>query len=393
MVIHSIDDFDFNNQKVLLRADLNTVIESGKVKLSDRMIASAKTIKELLKKNAGVVILAHQGRPGKEDYMNSLNEHAKLLSKYVKVRYVDDVIGDVAVNAIKELKPGNAILLSNVRSLKEEFEPLKKKNILIKTLSPLFDIYVNDAFSVSHRKQTSVVGFAKKLPSCMGRLMEKEIDGLKHSSLKKHPVTYILAGFKPDDNIKLMESALKDNKVDNILTAGLFGQLCLVAKGYDLGTQKEFLEHQGVTKILPKLRSLIKKYSGKIKTPKDLAIDLHGKRKELNLNEFPSKFEVFDIGPKTLNKYLNILRKSNAIYMKGPTGYYHERRFSKSTKKIMKYIEKSNAYILIGGGHTVDALNKFRIRKKKINHITLSGGASIRFLAGEKLPGIEVLKC
>jgi len=392
MVIHSIDDFDFNNQRVLLRADLNAVVESGKVKLSDRMIASAKTIKELLKKNSSVVILAHQGRPGKEDYLKSLSEHAKLLSKYVKVKYVDDVIGEKAVNAIKELKPGNAILLSNVRSLKEEFEPLKN-NKLIKTLSPLFDIYVNDAFSVSHRNQISIIGFAKKLPSCMGRLMEKEIDGLKHSSLKKHPVTYMLAGFKPDDNIKLMESALKDNKVDYILTAGLFGQLCLVAKGHNLGTQNEFLEHQGVTRILPKLISLIKTYPGKIKTPKDLAIDMHGKRKELNLNEFPSKFEVFDIGSKTLNKYLNILKKSNAIYMKGPTGYYHERRFSNSTRKIMKCIEKSNAYILIGGGHTVDALNKFRIRKKKIDHITLSGGASIRFLAGEKLPGIEVLKC
>ena len=391
MVIHSIDDFDFKNKRVLLRVDLNTVIESGKVKVSDRMIESAKTIRELLKKKSSVVILAHQGRPGNDEYMKNLSKHAKLLSKYVKVDYVDDIIGEKAVKAIKELKPGKAILLANIRSLRDEFKPGNNK--IVKILLPLFDIFVNDAFSVSHRKHTSIVSFAKKLPNCMGRLMEKEIDGLKNTHMGTHPVTYVLAGFKPDDNIKLMEYALKHKKADKILTAGLFGQLCLIAKGYNLGTQNDFLKHQGVIGILPKLKKIIDTYGRKIKTPIDLAVDKNGKRLDIDIKELPSKFEVFDIGQKTLEKYLEILSKSKTIYMKGPTGYYHAKRFSKSTREILKHLENSDSYILIGGGHTVDALNKFKIKKNKIDHITLSGGASIRSLAGEKLPGIEVLEC
>ena len=167
----------------------------------------------------------------------------------------------------------------------------------------------------------------------------------------------------------------------------------MIAKGNDLGTQNHFLESQGVTHILPRLKKLIKEYNGKIKTPLDLAFDVNGKRKELELKELPSKYEVFDLGEKTIEKYLGILKKSKTIYMKGPTGYYHSKRFSKSTRAIFKEIESSKAHTLLGGGHTTDALSKFRINKRKINHISLSGGASVSYLAGEKLPGIEVLRC
>ena len=393
----TIDDFDFKDKKVLFRADLNTVIEHNKIKNSERIKEHVKTIKELLKKKASVVILAHQGSPGKKDYLPSMKQHAQLLKKYFKVEYVDDVIGARAVKAIKELKPGNVLLLSNVRNLKEEFAPSKSKiewktNKLVKTLFPLFDIYVNDAFSVSHRNQTSIVSFPKVLPSCAGRVMEKEISGMKNAHLGKKPITYILAGFKPDDNIKLMKYALKNNKVNKILTAGLLGHLFVIAKGYKLGAQEKYLKDNKVYSALPKIKSLLKKYPRKIIIPVDLAVDANKKRKEIKVKNFPSEYEVFDLGKETIKKYLDILKKSNTIYLKGPTGWYHEKRFGTSTKQILKFMEKTKSYTLIGGGHTNDAIDKYKINKKKMNHISLSGGASISYLAGEKLPGIEALK-
>ncbi|MCK5107664.1 MAG: phosphoglycerate kinase, partial [Nanoarchaeota archaeon] len=369
----------------------------NKIKNSERIKEHVKTIKELLKKKASVVILAHQGSPGKKDYLPSMKQHAQLLKKYFKVEYVDDVIGARAVKAIKELKPGNVLLLSNVRNLKEEFAPSKSKiewktNKLVKTLFPLFDIYVNDAFSVSHRNQTSIVSFPKVLPSCAGRVMEKEISGMKNAHLGKKPITYILAGFKPDDNIKLMKYALKNNKVNKILTAGLLGHLFVIAKGYKLGAQEKYLKDNKVYSALPKIKSLLKKYPRKIIIPVDLAVDANKKRKEIKVKNFPSEYEVFDLGKETIKKYLDILKKSNTIYLKGPTGWYHEKRFGTSTKQILKFMEKTKSYTLIGGGHTNDAIDKYKLNKKKMNHISLSGGASISYLAGEKLPGIEALK-
>jgi phosphoglycerate kinase len=386
----TIDDFDFKNKKVLFRADLNTVVENNKAKDSERIKAHAKTIKELLKKKAAVVIIAHQGRPGKKDYLPSMRQHAKLLKKYFDVKYVDDILGEKAIKAIKSLKPGKALLLSNIRNLKQEFKPGNNK--IVKTLSPLFDIYVNDAFSVSHRKQTSIVSFPKVLPSCAGRVMEKEINGMKNAHLGKKPITYILAGFKPDDNIKLMNYALKENKVSKILTAGLLGHLFLLAKGYKLGAQTDYLKKNDVYSALPKIKKLLKKYPRKIILPVDLAVDKNKKRKEIMVKDFPSEYEVYDLGKETIKKYINILKKSNTIYLKGPTGWYHEQRFEKSTKTILKFMEKTKAYTLLGGGHTNDAIDKYKINKKKLDHISLSGGASISYLAGEKLPGIEALK-
>ena len=153
----TLDDFDFKGKKVLLRSDLNSEIEKGKAIMSQRISESAKTIKELIKKKARVAVLAHQGRKGDPDF-TELKQHAELLNKLVKIKFVPDVSGEKAVSAIKKLKDGEAILLDNVRSLNEEMKP-DVSGLMVKTLAPLFDIYVNDAFSVSHRNQTSMVSF------------------------------------------------------------------------------------------------------------------------------------------------------------------------------------------------------------------------------------------
>ncbi|MGV8152548.1 MAG: phosphoglycerate kinase [Candidatus Nanoarchaeia archaeon] len=379
MKINTIDDFDFKEKRALLRTDINSDVVNGKVLMSERIKQAAITIKELVKKKAKLVIVAHQGTPKKEDFL-SLKKHAKLLNKFVKVKFVDDVIGEKAIRAIKNVKPGEAILLDNLRFVEDEFNPDKEDNSLIKAYKDLFDIYVNDAFSVCHRKQTSIVSFPKLFKSCIGRILEKEINALEKISVKG--AVYILGGAKPLDNIKL----LKGNKV---ISGGLFGQLCLIAKGKDLGYQNEYLKQELV--LTPEALEKLKGKMDNLQTPVDFAVNIKGKRKELDLKEFPSNYRIDDIGEKTIKEYSKIIKKAKAIYMKGPVGFASDKRFQKGTFAILKAVSKCKGFTLIGGGHLSDAIAASKIPEKKFSHISLSGGALLNYVAGEKLAGLEVL--
>ena len=189
----TLNDFNFKNTHVLLRTDLNSTIISGKVQDSERIKEAAITINELKRKKAKIIILAHQGQPGENDF-TSLRQHAKLLNKYAKVKFVQDIIGKRAKKAIQELKSGEALLLDNIRFVKDEFRPAKESNKLIATLAPLANIYVNDAFSVCHRNQVSLVSFPKYLPSCIGRLLEKEQSVQVTVKFRGREVTHVEVG-------------------------------------------------------------------------------------------------------------------------------------------------------------------------------------------------------
>jgi len=181
----TLSGFSFKGKRVLLRADINSDVVNGRVLVSERIKAASETIKELKRKKAKIVVIAHQGNPGKSDFI-SLKSHARHLNEYTKVKFVEDIIGKKAINAIEKLRNGEVLLLENIRFEKDEFKPEKgEKNKLVKKLVPLFDIYVNDAFSVCHRKHTSIVGFPKFLKSCSGRLLEKELFALKKIKIKK----------------------------------------------------------------------------------------------------------------------------------------------------------------------------------------------------------------
>jgi len=372
----TLSDFNFNNKRVLLRADLNSDVLNGRVLISERIKASVKTISELKKKKARIVIISHQGRPGKDDFL-SLRQHSNLLNKYTKVRFIPETIGKNAINAIKNIKSGEAILLENLRFLKDEFHPEKKDNNLVKKLFPLFDIYVNDAFSACHRNQTPIVSFPKYLKSCAGRLLESEINAIKKINLKK--TLFILGGAKPEDDMKL----LKGNEV---LACGLFGQLCVIAKGKNLGFQNKFLKDK--LHLIKKLKTKLKN----VETPVDFAVKINNKRKEFLLEEFPSKYEIFDIGKKTIEKFKKKIKKAKSVYMKGPAGFSTEKNFSLGTRSILNAITKSRAFSVIGGGHLSDTLERYKISKNRFNYVSLSGGALLRYLAGEKLPGLDALK-
>ncbi|MFH1521849.1 MAG: phosphoglycerate kinase [archaeon] len=383
MKIKTLKDFDVEGKRVLLRADLNSDNVGKRIILSERIIEASETVKELKKRKAKIVILAHQGNLGKENFL-SLKQHAKLLSKYTKVKFVEDVCGEKAISEIKNIKAGNAILLDNVRFVKDEFNPKKKNNVLLKNLSPLFDVFINDAFSVCHRNHTSIVGFPKKIPSsCIGSLAEAELKALEKISLKK--CVYILGGAKPESDIKL----LRGNKV---LACGLFGQMCLVAKGKNLGYQNKYLEKNAlVSGDYEGFKLKLKKKLKNVETPTDFAVVKNNKREEFLLEDFPLEYEIMDIGKNTIKKYVKEIKKAKAIYMKGPAGFSSDKKFAKGTVALLKAIASSRGFSLVGGGHLSDTIKKYKLPKKKFNHISLSGGALLSYISGEKLLGLGAL--
>ena len=393
--IKTLSDMNVKNKLVLLRSDLNSDIKEGKILPSVRIKQSAVTIKELLKQKAKVVIIAHQGRrdSASQDF-TSLYEHSKQLSKHVKVKYVNDVIGEIAREEISLLKPGQAILLDNIRFNKDEMSPQNKPNSLveffIKNKDFKFDYYINDAFSVCHRVQTSITEFPKHIPSVIGRVMERELEALENLRLGGANCLFILGGAKPEDNIKLLKSKNK------IITGGIFGQVCTLANGKNLGAQNKFLEKQIGKKELKDIIGKIKPSVKSLQTPLDFAVNKNKKRLELKLDQFPSEYEIFDIGKDTMRLYVEEISKAKAVYMKGPLGYCEDKKFSVGTVTILKEIAKltkqKKLFSLIGGGHLSNAFARAKLNEKHFSHVSLSGGALLSYIAGENLPGLEVLK-
>ncbi|HLC78030.1 MAG TPA: phosphoglycerate kinase [Candidatus Nanoarchaeia archaeon] len=379
-----IFDLDIKGKTILLREDINSDVVKGKVLLGERIKASAKVISDIKRKGARVVVIAHQGRSGEEDFV-SLKQHADFLNKITKIKFVDDIYGERAIKAIKNLKNGEAILLENLRFEKEETNP-SKGNVesvgkMVETLSRLCDIYVNDAFSNSHRNHASIIEFPRVMKSCAGPLLYKELNALEKITLKH--CLYILGGAKPEENIRL----LGKNKV---LACGLFGQLCLIASGKNLGEQNKYLR-----KTIENYDAVVEKLKGKLDKvimPIGFAVEIKGKRVELGLDKFPNEHEIYDIDKKSQEVFVDEIKKAKSIYMKGPAGHCGDDKFCDGTYAILKAISQSKGFSVIGGGHLSDAIAKSKISEKKFNHISLSGGALLRYLAGEKLPGIEALK-
>ncbi|UCD04372.1 MAG: phosphoglycerate kinase [Candidatus Woesearchaeota archaeon] len=392
MKLKTLDDVNLKDKRVLVRVDINNPVEKGKVQISPRLIEHAKTIKELSRKKAKVCIIAHQGRPGRDDFID-LNQHAKLLTKVlkIKVKYIDDLYGNKAITEINRLNSGEIILLKNLRTCKDELAKVSPaihaKSKLVTTLSKHFDIFVQDAFSILHRNQASIVGFPKVLPSYIGRILEEELIALTILKKVKNAV-YVLGGAKPSDHIDLLKHVLKGRV--RVLTTGVLGEAFLIAKGVDIGKKKKYLKDLGALAVIPDLKSLLKKHANKIETPVDFAIRKKGKRIEINLNDLPSNEYMFDIGKKTINNYKKIIENSRAVFMKGTPGKYLEKEFLLGTKELLKATSKAK-FSFIGGGDTTTALEIIKLNKKSFSYCSLSGGALLNYLAGNKLPGLEVL--
>ena len=402
----TIDDFEMKNKKVILRIDINSSInpENGDILDDTRIKRHAATVKELAGKEAKIVILAHQSRPGKLDCV-SLKEHAKRMSEIIdiEIKFVPDIYGNSAVNLINELKSGEILMLDNVRFDNEEvelknfendnFEKQANSN-MVKTLAPLADLFVNDAFAAAHRCQPSLVGFAEKMPAIAGRVMQRELDFLgKAIASGPSPRIALLGGSKAADSVAISEYFLKKG-VDYVLTGGVVANIFLIAANKDIGKPStEFVKNNisNHEKIIADAKKLIEKYNGRIVYPSDVATNANGKRIGVSIDQLPTENPIHDIGLDTLVKYINLIEDAGTIIANGPMGVFENSEFAIGTREVFQAIANSEGMTVVGGGETAMAFNQMGLAKG-VEHISTGGGACIAFMADETMPALEAMR-
>lgn len=405
--IRSMDEFDYAGKIVILRVDVNSPIDpvTKKIVNENRIKKSVPTIKYLLDRKAKVVILAHQGDTLDYQDLIPMTEHAKKLSELVgtEIKYLDDVCGIGAREAVKNLKPGEAVFLGNLRYLCEEistFEDavkLEPKDMLgtylVRSLAPLADYYVNDAFAAAHRNAPSMVAFQELLPSAGGELLKKEIDALsKVMECPDRPNVFVLGGLKISDAFGMMRQVLQNGSADRILACGVTGNIMLMAKGCDLGEKnRKFIKDRSLDVFLKPAKEYLDNYPGKIIYPVDLAYEENGKRAVVKIEDLPKNELYLDAGEKTVEIFKKEITSAGTIFVNGPAGVYENPLFEYGTKEIWNAIAEAKGYSVIGGGDTVSAAQKF-IDTSKINYVCTAGGAMVRFLSGVKMPLIEAMK-
>lgn len=394
---NTIDDLEVEGKTVLVRVDINSPVDplTGLLLDDTRIKLHAETIAELSNKGAKTVLIAHQSRPGKNDF-TTMEQHAETLSNLLDkpVGYVDDIFGSNARKAINDLKGGEILLLENVRFYSEEIlqrEPLQQAEThMVKLLSPVADYFINDAFAAAHRSQPSLVGFAVKMPSAAGRVMERELKALYSAvSSVERPCVYVLGGVKVDDSILVMENALEAGSADYILTTGLVANIFLWGGGVNIRKHnRKFIEDRDYCGYVKKAKQLCKKFKDQILVPTDLAVCKDDKRLEYPVDKLPN-LPIFDLGTQTTTEYARVIRNARTIFANGPAGVFEKEGFNQGTEDILNAISSSAGFSIIGGGHLAAAANKMGL--SGISHISSGGGASISLIAGERLPAVEVL--
>jgi len=390
-----LKQLNVKNKSVLLRIDVNSPIVKSKVLDSPRFQASAETINYLIKEQAKLTIIAHQGRKGDRDF-TSLEQHARILSRYTKnkITYIDDLFGNKAKKAIAKLKPGEAILLRNVRYYEDETN-LNLKNNYYKEFCYLFNLYINEAFSVSHRNQGSITIPPKYLRSAIGLEFQKEILALERFIKQKAKTKiFILGGSKVEDYFPLFKF-LKD-KQNKLLIAGVLANLFLIAKNYDLGYETQWIKSHNYLPFVQKLKKIYEEHKNQIILPVDFGLVTENKKRlDVAIYQAPFKYKIGDLGEITVKIFKENLNKADQVFMKGPLGFSEISQFSTSTIEILRQIsdltKNKKIFSIIGGGHLTTTIKNYKI-SNNFSHISLSGGALIKYISGEKLPGIEALK-
>lgn len=390
-----MDDFDLSNKTVLLRVDINSPTDprTGAILDDKRMRSHIKTLKEL--ENSKAVLISHQSRPGKKDF-TTMEEHAKRLTQLLKkeVKYVDDVFGSHARNSIKAMKNGEVLLLENVRFCSEEQidqgPQEHAKTQLVRKLSSVVEIFLNDAFGTSHRSHASIVGFTPILPSGAGRLMEKEIDALNRALERAESAVFVLGGAKVDDSIRVMKNVLERSSADKILVTGVVANVFLAANGVNIGEKnKKFIQDEGYEGEIEKAKQLLSKYSEKILLPVDVALSKNNARVEVSISEIAPEYQICDIGFETIDKFKREIEGAEVVVFNGPAGVNENPDFALATNELLMACTRSK-FAVMGGGHTSAAAEKLGI-DSKIAHVSTGGGACMDYLAGEKMPGIIAL--
>lgn len=386
----TLHDLDLRDKKVFCRVDFNVPMNNGEVTDDTRIKAALPTIKYLSDNGAVVILASHLGRPkGKVVDNLRLDPVAERLSSLLgkDVIKTDAVHGKEVNEALSQVSDGDILLIENVR-----FEPGEEKNDpeLVQAFADMADVYVNDAFGAAHRAHASTTGVAEKLPAAAGFLMEKEMDVLgKALENPDRPFTAIIGGAKVRDKINVIDHLL--DKVDNLIIGGGLAYTFVKAQGHEIGKSlleedkidlaKEFMqkaEKNGVRFVLPEDAVVADDFSETANT------------KVVDIQDIPADWEALDIGPKTRETYEQIVKDSKLVIWNGPMGVFEYDAFAGGTKAVAKALADTSGYTIIGGGDSAAAVEKFGFAEA-MDHVSTGGGASLEFMEGKVLPGVQAL--
>ena len=385
-------DLVLKGKKVIVRVDLNVPMKSGTITESSRIIKILPTIKLLIEKEAKIIIFSHIGRPkGRIVNGMSLEPISKKLSDLLKIEVIfnKNQINEKTSSEINKIPNGSVMMMENIRFYEGEE---KNEDFFSKKISSLGDIYVNDAFSCSHRAHSSIEGITKYIPSYCGLQFVEEINALKRITSKiVRPVTCIIGGSKISTKIKIISNLIKD--FDNIIIVGGMGNAMLKNTGVDIGKS---ICDDGYKDLVKEILEKSSTHDCKIYYPLDIVVSktLDGNGMIKEVNEVNKDEMILDIGPKTITSIKDIINKSNTVLWNGPAGYFENPNFSNGTKEILEIIahkrSKNKIYAVAGGGETVAVINKFN-KLDSFDFVSTAGGAFLEYLEGKELPGIKAL--
>lgn len=387
----TIKDINIENKKVIIRCDFNVPIKEGKIIDDTRIKAALDTINYCLDKNCKVILLSHLGRIKEESDLekNNLKPVAERLSELLgkKVAFCEKTRGNELEELVNGLKEKDLLLVQNTRY--EDLEGKKESSNdpeLGAYWASLGDVFINDAFGTAHRAHASNVGIASHLPSAVGFLIEKEINALHTLDNPEHPFVVILGGAKVADKIGVIENLV--TKADKILIGGGMAFTFLKAKGYEIG--KSLLDEENIEFC----KRILKEYPDKIVLPVDFAVTNEYTNDEeyrlKDIENFAENEMGLDVGPKTVELFNKELLKAKLVIWNGPLGVYEFEKYKYATDEILKYLVDNKIKTILGGGDSVAAAEKAGV-KDKVYHASTGGGATLEYLEGKKLPGIEAI--
>ena len=387
----TVKDIDLKGKKVFVRCDFNVPMdEERNITDNTRIVAALPTIKYLLEQNCKIILASHLGRPkGEVKPEYSLAPVAKELSKLLNKEIImaKDVIGPDAMEKAKNLKEGEILLLENVRFHREETDNDPEFS---KKLASMAEVFVNDAFGTAHRAHSSTTGIVSYLPAVSGFLIEKELKFLGDAlNNPERPFVAILGGAKVSDKIGVIDSLLE--KVDTLIIGGGMAYTFFKAQGYEVGNSLCELDKLDLARELmekAKTKGVKLMLPVDTKVGKEFKVDTESKT--VKYTEIPADWEGFDIGDETIKMFSDEIRKAKTVVWNGPLGLFEFPQFAIGTNAIAKVLSEINATTIIGGGDSAAAVEKAGLADK-MTHISTGGGASLEFLEGKKLPGIEAL--
>ena len=398
----TLDNINVDGKTVLVRVDINSPLDpSTRAFLDDtRIRAILPTINRLSK--AKTVLIAHQSRPGKNDFTSTLG-HARELGRLLgrTIKWVQDIHGEKAMKAIEAMNDGDILMLNNIRMDPEEVgskgDSLALSGTsLVQDLASVADVFVNDAFACAHRNAPSIVGFAHHLPCVAGELMAHEIRQLDVAlESPARPCIAVLGGIKVDDSIEVALNMLNNSIADEVWLTGGVANLAIHLSGHDIGDGNvEFLQNELKDAWEPTVdsaKSLLTTYADRIVLPVDVAANVEGNRIDLKIEELPIHAPLFDLGLQSIRALSTRIKEAGTVILNGPAGVFELPDFALGTIEMLSACAETKGYALMGGGHTATLVSQ-RGMSDKMGHVSTGGGACLDYIAGRILPGIHALE-